>query len=396
MQNLQALIVGENVELMIAVPTLLSRAGFAVDVISNSYIFKKHPAIRNFEFVANSEDMAKVASEKNKNNYSLIVIGDDHTLKRILNSDLSVEEIIALLPIQSIKNLDHIYSKIGLSRVLREFGINTPEFRIINDKSELKQSVKSLGYPVFVKVDSSGGGFGVFECSNNGDIEILLKKLQIYPVLLQKKIQGVELDLSGFYQNCKLIHFSYSRIERVNGKFGASVLRTYVQIAHLQKNIFDELESLGKALGANGFVNIACIQSDHDKKIYFIEADMRPTAWVDFSKFIGDDPAIQIKKFFSNGNTLQHPYPVNFAYPDQIPLPYFSRIKLWELAINRYSVWRYLPNKDHRAITLYLIIRKIKTTAIQKLKPLMPEKYWVKLKFAYQKSRNSILHILVK
>jgi hypothetical protein len=46
MQNLQALLVGENVELMIAVPTLLSRAGFAVDVITNSYIFKKHPAIR--------------------------------------------------------------------------------------------------------------------------------------------------------------------------------------------------------------------------------------------------------------------------------------------------------------------------------------------------------------
>lgn len=137
MQNLQALLVGENVELMIAVPTLLSRAGFVVDVITNNYIFKKHPAIRNFEFVANSDDIARVASEQSKNNYSLIVIGDDGTLKKILNSDLSVEQKIELLPIQTIKNLDHIYSKIGLSRVFQEFGINTPEFRIANDKSEL-------------------------------------------------------------------------------------------------------------------------------------------------------------------------------------------------------------------------------------------------------------------
>ncbi|MFZ1548306.1 MAG: hypothetical protein WAT12_14625 [Candidatus Nitrotoga sp.] len=396
MQNLQALLVGENVELMIAVPTLLSRAGFAVDVITNSYFFKNHPAIRNFEFVANSDDIARVASEKSKNNYSLIVIGDDNTLKKILNSDLSAEEQLELLPIQTIKNLDHIYSKIGLSRVFREFGINTPEFCIAKDKSELERSVESLGYPVFVKVDSSGGGFGVFECSSNGDVQILLNKLQTYPVLLQKKIQGINLDLSGFYQDSKLIHFSYSRIERANGKFGASALRTYVQIAHLQKEIFDELDRLGKALGANGFVNVGCIQSDHDQKIYFIEADMRPTAWVDFSKFFGDDPAVPIKNFFSNGDTLKHPYPINVAYPDKTLLPYFSRIKLWELAINRYGVWRYMPNKDHHAITLYLIVRKIKTIVIKKLKPLIPETYWVRLKSVYQKSRNSILHTLVK
>jgi hypothetical protein len=86
MQNLQALLVGENVELMIAVPTLLSRAGFAEDVITNSYIFKKHPAIRNFKFVANPDCIASVASEKSKNNYSLIVIGDDSILKKILRA----------------------------------------------------------------------------------------------------------------------------------------------------------------------------------------------------------------------------------------------------------------------------------------------------------------------
>ncbi len=104
-----------------------------------------------------------------------------------MNSDLSVEAKIELLPIQTIKNLDHIYSKIGLSQVFQEFGVNTPEFRIAKDKSELKKSVQFLGCPVLVKVDASGGGFGVFECLNNGDIEILLNKLQIYPVLIKKK-----------------------------------------------------------------------------------------------------------------------------------------------------------------------------------------------------------------
>ena len=217
-------------------------------------------------FVANSDFIVNVNAETKNNNYSLIVIGDDNTLKKILNSDLSAEEKVKLLPIQAIKNLDHVYSKIGLSKVFREFGINTPAFCIAKNKSELKKSVEFLGYPVLVKIDSSGGGFGVFECSSNVDVEVFLSKLHTYPVLIQKKIQDVELDLSGIYQNSELINFSYSRIERVNGKFGASVLKTYVKIAHLQKDIFDELNLLGKALGANGFVNIACIQSDHDKK----------------------------------------------------------------------------------------------------------------------------------
>ncbi|MEO6423337.1 MAG: hypothetical protein ABIR84_11855 [Candidatus Nitrotoga sp.] len=152
--------------------------------------------------------------------------------------------------------------------------------------------------------------------------------------------------------------FSCSGIERNNGKFGASALRTYIPIAHLQKDIFDELDLIGKALGANGFVNIACIQADHDQKRYFIEADMRPNAWIDFSKYFGDDPAVKINDYYSNGYSIQYPYPINPAYPDKLLLPYFSRIKFWELAINRFGVWKYTLSKDHWILILYLIIRK--------------------------------------
>jgi hypothetical protein len=141
-------------------------------------------------------------------------------------------------------------------------------------------------------------------------------------------------------------------------------------------------------------VNIACIQSDHDQKRYFIEADMRPNAWVDFSKYFGDDPVFKLIIFFRIGIHYSILNPVHPAYPDNILLPYFSRIKLWELAINRYCVWR-IPNKDHLIIFMYLIIRKIKTMVIKEFKPLMPEGYWIRLKCVYQKSRNSILNLLM-
>jgi len=51
--------------------------------------------------------------------------------------------------------------------------------------------------------------------------------------LVQKKIEGTELDLSGFYREGKLIYFTHSKIEKVSqNKFGPSLLRTYEQIGN--------------------------------------------------------------------------------------------------------------------------------------------------------------------
>lgn len=112
-----------------------------------------------------------------------------------------------------------------------------------------------------------------------------------------KKIQGVELDLSGFYQNGKLIHFSYSKIEKVSGKFGASALRTYVQLTHLQKYIFNELDLLGKALEQMGLWILLVFNQITIKKIfYWSRYAAKCLGW--FLKILGDDPAVQINNFF--------------------------------------------------------------------------------------------------
>jgi hypothetical protein len=390
MKNLQALLIGENVEIMIGVISLLNRVNFAVDVITNRNILKKNKQIREFSFFENRSLVAKIASEKNIKNYSLIIIADDIILNNIVNSDLSIEEKLKLLPIQAEEDFKHISSKIGLSTALKKHGVNTPDFSTAKEKSELEESVKKIGYPVLIKIDASCGGFGVFECSNDDDLKILLKDIDKYPVLIQKPIQGIELDLSGFYQDGKLVHFSYSKVERVCfNKFGPSALRNYVPIGHLQKDIFDELTLLGKAIGAHGFVNISCIQSEQDNKRYFFEADMRPNVWVDFPKYFGNDPATHIAKYFSSGNTLNYPYPINPAYGEKILLPFFLRVSLWELALNRYNVWRYVP-RNNALIAVYLMIRKIKVLMICSLKPHMPAKYWLKLKYIYQQSRSCL------
>lgn len=76
-----------------------------------------------------------------------------------------------------------------------------------------------------IKVDSSCSGYGVFECSNEFDIQKINSEFLKVPFLVQKKIMGTELDLSEFYLNSQLINFCYCVIEKVVRKFGASSLR---------------------------------------------------------------------------------------------------------------------------------------------------------------------------
>ncbi|MBU6339202.1 MAG: ATP-grasp domain-containing protein [Rickettsiales bacterium] len=180
-----------------------------------------------------------------------------------------------LLPINSEENLKHIYSKIGLSLTLSKAGITTPDFIVANGLDEVKEAAQKLQYPVMIKTNSDSGGVGVFECNDVADINKINSSFFNSPLLVQKKIIGTELDLYGLYRDGKLIYFTYSQIKKVaKNKFGPSKLRLYKQLSVVDKEIFIEMKNLGKALGANGFVTISCIEANN--KRYFFEADMRP------------------------------------------------------------------------------------------------------------------------
>lgn len=342
--KLEALLIGGTwLDVMLTALGLLTRAGFAVDVISTSAFLKRNRSMRDYFLVKKNDLLVKTALDKIKKNYTVIVVGDDPALDVISNSDLPDEEKLKLLPVLSSKNLDHIYSKIGLSRVLDKNGIRTPDYLIARDEQELRNSARLLGYPIFIKINSSSGGIGVFECFNDGDLENSLDKLHTYPVLMQKKIYGHEVSMEAFYQKGKLIHFSYSTMEKSKYKFGPTSLRKYVQLAYLEKKVFDELSLIGKVLGADGFVNMSSIRSDDDKELYFIEADMRPNVWVDHSRYFGDDMARIINRYFSTGETIQYPHPLNPKYPEKIVISHYLRLSLKDLVLNRHKVWKFLP-----------------------------------------------------
>jgi hypothetical protein len=333
-----ALIFGYSYALLAAPASLLVRSGFKIDLLCPHHhhintsdwveiAFPKHL------LVSNAIDL--LSSKK----YDLVVIGDDYCMGDIIDSNIPIELKLKLLPVISSNHFEHLFSKCALSKILREAGIPTPEFFICHSQEELIEGAKKIGFPLFMKVDRSGGGCGVFECANNE--ELLRQCLSFsYPLLLQKKVEGNIVDMTAFYQNGCLIDFSYSVFYKtVGGPFGASSVRGYIQLGCLPKEIFSELERLGIALGAHGFVNITCMESLDLGKRYFIEADMRPNVWVDHGKYIGNDGAQNIYQYFLNGRHLSYPQAVNPLYPKSKLISYADRLAFYELLFNRYGCW---------------------------------------------------------
>lgn len=374
-KKLKALVLGQGLDLVMALPFLLNRAGFEVDLISNHPLMKKSKFVKNIDILEQSNFVENL-SKRDLEQYDFIVPCDDETLELILNSNLSVEKKLKLLPVTSIKGFEHIFSKIGLSKTLSQAGISTPEFLVADGIDEAKKAAEIMGYPVMIKINSSNGGRGVFECRDIFDFENVKADFFNKPVLVQKKITGIELDLSAIYRDKKLIFFSHSQIQKVvSNKFGPSVVRLYTQLGTLDKKLFLEMEKLGEALNANGFVTISVIETA-EKKRYFIECDMRPNSWVDFSKFFGDDPAIKISNWFLKNTTLSYPAKVNKNYPTEIVLPYFGRMSRKEILLNRYKVWKYLPYQDGKLLFWLLyenfLIHKIHPKILYKKTKRLP------------------------
>jgi ATP-grasp domain len=344
MGKLEALLIGGYwPEVMAVTLGLLNRAGFSVDVICNNAAFRRSSVMRDYVLVKKRDLLIRTAAEKIKKDYSLVVVGDDATLGVILNSDLTQEQKLRLLPVLSEKNLGHIFSKIGLSQALEENGINTPDYRTARNEEELTAAAKALGYPILVKLDSSAGGMGIFECLDHADVAGLRKTLKLYPVLVQRKVKGVEVSLEAFYRHGELVHFAYSIPEKSKYRFGPTSVRSYQPIVSVEPKVSDELRKVGKALGSNGFTSIGCIHSEQDNKRYYFEADMRPNLWIDQPRYLGEDWAKIIHWHFTGGKAAKEPCSFGDQYTTQVLIPHFLRLTWMELILDRYGVWKYLP-----------------------------------------------------
>ena len=373
---MKALLIGEHEELMMAVPSLLNRAGFTVDVISTAPRLITMGDAQRVIYAADTADLFAIAAKRRSEGYDLTVIADDLTLYKILTAQRPDEEKLALLPVVSVAHFIHLCSKVNLAVSMAQHGIASPPFNIAQEAAQLMEAAGQIGYPLLVKTDFSGGGVGVVECRNADAISALVKTEPLFPLLVQKKIAGVETDLSAFFLDGNLVHFSHSSIEATVGTFAPSSLRRYSQLGTLSREVFDELQQIGKALGLHGFTNISCIASAENGQRYYFEVDVRPNVWVNYPRYIGDDPAMRLAGYWRDRQALSYPQPMNERFPAQRLMPYPFRLAAADLALNRYQAWRYIDDYDWLWIAHHKIITPAERFVLARIKPLIAEKYW--------------------
>jgi hypothetical protein len=358
--SLKALIYGQSIELTLPTFGLLEDAGFEIDYLSNQKRLERHPCINNFYYASSLNKIPFIASEMvSHKNYDLVIATDDITLELVKNSELLSTQKLKILPVINISDFDHIASKVNLSKVFQYHEINTPKFKIIQSKSELLMLASELSFPLIIKGDVSGGGTQTFKIEDITDLLKVAGFFSHYPAVLQEYISGKMIGIEAFYQNQQLIYFNYSEsLKTVRGnEFTPSSLRLFKQIGSLNGHLLEELKTLGKALGANGFVNLSAILSNADGKHYFFEADMRPTVWVNSSRFFGNPASFFITKYFTSGGFLDSLPEVNKLYPNEFKLSYPPRVSFYQLLSNKFLVWTQI-NED--AFLRKIMIRNFK------------------------------------
>ncbi len=303
---MKALLIDVGANVIPWVASLLIRAGFTVDVVTTIPNFNPRCDVNKNVYATKPHELLKIIVGRLNQDYDLIVPCSDTTLKIILDAPLDESIKIKILPVATPLDQKHLCSKIGLSEVLSSHKILTPDFKVATCIDEMIEVSKRFDFPFLVKNDYSYGGAGVFCIRSSSELYACIKKL-LFPVILQRKISGRLLDLSGFFQNKELIYFSYSEMLRSRPtQFSPSVVRRYYNAPVKASFLASQLTSLGDALGANGFSNISAIESFGTGDLYFIEADMRPNIWVQHSKFIGEDPALRIRDFFLFGKRFNY------------------------------------------------------------------------------------------
>jgi hypothetical protein len=354
-----ALIIGKDDHLVAFLPDLLSKAGFEVDFLGHEHSFLKSSlCLRHFFAFKPPKSIAEQALTHLSNNYDWIIIGDDPTLGEIANSPLDEATKLKLLPVISIINFQHIFSKINLSKVLQKENICTPDFKVISNLKEATSYFYEVKKPLFFKKDRSAGGLGSFLCKNIAEIEALTKKINEEPLLAQVAIDGSELHIDALFLDGKLIFFDAAEVIQRISSFGPTSLLKQIVNSNKHHQLRKELESIGKALGLHCFTNISCIQEHITNKRYYIEVDARPTVWSAYPKDTKKDLARKIYTYFNPGKLNDFKEEVNFNHefiPEYKVIPCFLRVPFWYFITNEYNVWKYLKTGEPFIVLKFLI-----------------------------------------
>ncbi len=193
----------------------------------------------------------------------------------------------------SADNIDAAEDRERFDAVLESCNIKRPKGFTIFTAEEALDSAKSLGYPVLMRPSYVLGGQNMIIAYNDDDIneymEIILRQKQENPVLIDKYISGLELEVDAICDGEEiLIPGIMEHIERTGVHSGDSI--AVYPASHIDDKMTAEIiettEKICRALGAIGLMNLQYIIMDGD--LYVIEVNPRASRTVPYlSKVTG-------------------------------------------------------------------------------------------------------------
>ncbi len=294
--RLSALVISPSTEGWF-IPALLVQAGWSCDVVSLSSAFSLSRYVRSLSHAQEPRELIDLALHGygDGSGYAWVIPACDDVLGDLCSRSLLDRRFLSLLPVDEAEARAHLFSKINLSRALDRHGIPTPKWFVVRDLVQALYCAQSLGYPCFAKRDRSSGGRGSFHCEKPADLELAVGHFGGQPFLLQQAIIGELWSVEGLFWHGQLRAFALSLVLDAIHPLGPSLERRYGTDAGSIPGLLPLLMGLGHALSAHGWANISLVRDPIDGRLYCIEADLRPNAWIALDRYLGGDFAQVVK-----------------------------------------------------------------------------------------------------
>ncbi|MCL2033475.1 MAG: carbamoyl-phosphate synthase large subunit [Oscillospiraceae bacterium] len=193
--------------------------------------------------------------------------------------------------------------------LLERLNIKRPKGFGVMSEAEALSAAEKLGYPVLMRPSYVLGGQNMVIAFSPEDIseyiEIIMRQEQENPVLIDKYLEGREIEVDAICDGCDiLIPGIMEHVERTGVHSGDSIA-AYPAIHtddELAEKIFEVTKSLCMALDVKGLVNIQYVLYEND--IYVIEVNPRASRTVPYISKITGIPMCELATKLSVGKTL--------------------------------------------------------------------------------------------
>lgn len=272
-------------------PSLLAEAGLRCDVVSGCAGFRHSRHVAWFGCVEAASGLAATALDfwRQRGPYQWVIAMSDSLLGELAQRALLDASYGCLLPLAPHAPREHLYSKIGLCRVLEAAGVPIPGWRVASDRELAFRFAADLGWPLMLKQDGSAGGRGVYACRDAVDLGRAVARLAGRSFLMQEWLEGPFFSVEALFCQGDLQSYVLSRMEACQGGHGPSTHRLYGLPLDAIPDLPSHLMVMGRALGLHGFANISLVHDGGKGPPRFFECDARPNAWLHLDHAFGGD-----------------------------------------------------------------------------------------------------------